>query len=149
VALSTNQFAHHQLLHVVTERGYLADELVADDQWRSHIRLHPVVPRLDVQVGPPDPRAQGAHEHVITSDPRLGRVAQDQARIVLSQGPHVYQRCFTHQASDIAEPPTRTISLCSPSNGVGLAISSGRNDRQYCSIALRAPLKVHPHGFCL
>src|SRR5205823_4067613 len=64
VALGADQLSLVQVLDTLAPAGDLADELVPDHQRRLDGRLRPLVPALDVEVGPADPGPQHPDQHL-------------------------------------------------------------------------------------
>ena len=70
VAFPAHEVALAEVAHVGADLGDLADELVPDDQRQRHVLLGPLVPVVDVEVGPADPGSVHADQDVV--DPDLG-----------------------------------------------------------------------------
>src|SRR5207248_7346758 len=71
VALGAYQLANVDGLDALAQRGNLTDELVTDDQPLLDGGLRPFVPRVDVQVGTADARAEDADQHLARAGLRL------------------------------------------------------------------------------
>jgi hypothetical protein len=74
VALTADEVARSEVAHIRADLGDLSDELVPDHEWNRDGPLGPVVPLLDVEVGPADARPVDPDEHVVDADLGLRHV---------------------------------------------------------------------------
>ena len=81
VTLANNEVAAREPFHVITNKIDNSHKLVANCHWHRDRFLRPLVPVIDVHVGPADGGLQNADQHVIAADFRNRNFLEPQARL--------------------------------------------------------------------
>ncbi len=84
VAFAADQVAGMEIVDVGSDLHDFADELVADGHGYGNGALRPLIPVVDVQIGPADTGAKDAHQYVVDPDARLRNFFEPEARLAFT-----------------------------------------------------------------
>ena len=93
VAFSRNKFARIEVVDVRADLDNFTDELMSDRHRYRNGLTRPVVPLIDVNVGPTDPCAQDANTDIVDSNCGFGNVLQPKAGLGVR-----FNKCLHGQA---------------------------------------------------
>ena len=79
VTFAGDKLARMKVVHVGSDGNDLADEFVPDGQRYFDGPSSPLVPIVDMHIGPADARSEDTNENVVDADSRLGDIAQPEA----------------------------------------------------------------------
>jgi len=102
VPLAADEVPLPEVAHVRADGDDVPDELVADDHRHLDRALRPVIPRVNVEVGPTDSRLVDPDQHVVDTDLRFRDLLEPEPRLRLSL--HQRQHSFRLQLSRSVPP---------------------------------------------
>jgi hypothetical protein len=112
VALAADDVAGVKVVHVGADFDNLADKLMPDHHWYRDGLLRPLVPVVDMDIGPADACVAHADQHVVDAVLRFGNILQPQTALAAA-----LRQCLHHSPSPrrmSAEPHSLTCSDGSP-----------------------------------
>ena len=76
MALAAHNVARIKIIHIRSHRHNLADKLMPNRHRHRNGLLRPLVPLVDMHIGPTDPRIPHANQHIVDPDLRLRNILQ-------------------------------------------------------------------------